>query len=1349
MPPNTRPPSRERKQAFALVIALSLMAFVLVLLLTITSLVRVETQSANIAKQTAQARQNALLGMQVALGELQRTAGPDTRVTAPHLDDDLAAKPNVFHVAQALDSAPFVKDEDGNLILNPDYGQNAGYLISHVPQVSADPADPGDTEFSPSDYWPYEGGDSVKPGNALLVGPGSTMNDLDENSDGVPDGYVAAPLREISGQSVASNGHYAFHIRDNGLQAQINLTDTFRREDGKMDHPEQRITAQGVGSEFLLPNLDPDDADHQLLLDRVLTNQQLDLTPFVGTDGAKGLFHGVTLQSLGLPVNVKTGGFRRDLTAVMREAEDNGGLVDDDGDQWNKLTAFQAARMQRWRDQTVALEGESKPTDMAEHRWNALNAITLRDDQNQPDTQVDEWRTKSSPDTHPLLQEKIFPPMSDLWITSDPGGGSWKQLLTHVTKKQRLADGSGALSTGLAAEATSQLNPVIARIALNFYFTLDWPTIRLHLVPAIVLWNPYSEPISTPAGETWYFVWPWEPQHFRAWHYQMKVSNPAWEGGDELWLDSWMDVPFKYSGNDAQFAFEFQNSSGDSTITIPPGEAHFFTMHEHEQVPLTESGSVPHKNYLTPEDYRAVLRQGLHDLGGYSFYVEKDIEEEIKENSQYGLDNGGWRKWQHFPNYDPDDPDTDPQAIAVNETGLSPSAGWNINEFVMHLNGRPGQDWSTMRNRGFYFTSEAGTPDWNGQMRSENTEGSINYLHQSVPKVFSTTGTDEIDDPDEPNLLPMFGQQPASFNSGAPLDNSYPGWPGWGATWSLRLPDPSFSAEQTNQAGESVTAQDANYTAPSRWLVDHNPTAPFQLNDPLGISRSSGQTGGTYRNPANYIGGFSLDPSHFDYASFSHPIHSDNQYIGLSDDIPTSGGVPRLVLYEIPDGIEDEADPPVLRGSESIASLGAFMHARPHSVGHAWTYNVWKPDREMFPREFAVGRSQGGGSYHGSDYVANAPTYAIGNSFARTLIPRESVTRSYFPGPDAPQTPPDSIPYSEGQYPISGTSSGEEIYHPGYDISWIYNEVLWDDFILTPHANRRLLWQGTTEDRDFDTSAENVLISGAFNINSTSVDGWAAMLGSMLDVELSPQDGSSEASPDQERVPLSRFVEPWTAALSPEAGQDLIHTNAYAGYRRLTVDQVNRLAEEIVEQVKLRGPFLSVSEFVNRMLIEEGDDTDGLGLSGALQTAINDAGLNDAMGTSSDDVWQEPSDFGGIWANSDDDADAFHGMFLENAEGPRTAGSPGYLLQSDVLSRIGSVLQARSDTFTVRSYGSVGDADAPQAQAWLEATVQRVAEFVDPENDPEALPDNLTALNQQFGRKFKVISFRWLSKEDI
>ena len=77
-----RPSRPSQGNGFALVIALSLMAFVLLLLLSITTLVQVETRSAAQAIAINQARQNALLGLQEALGVLQSAAGPDQRVTA-------------------------------------------------------------------------------------------------------------------------------------------------------------------------------------------------------------------------------------------------------------------------------------------------------------------------------------------------------------------------------------------------------------------------------------------------------------------------------------------------------------------------------------------------------------------------------------------------------------------------------------------------------------------------------------------------------------------------------------------------------------------------------------------------------------------------------------------------------------------------------------------------------------------------------------------------------------------------------------------------------------------------------------------------------------------------------------------------------------------------------------------------------------------------------------------------------------------------------------------------------------------------------------------------------------------
>ena len=69
-------------QGFALVIALSMMAFVLVLLLSMTLLVQVETTNSRQALNQLRAKESARLALMMALGDLQRYAGPDQRVTA-------------------------------------------------------------------------------------------------------------------------------------------------------------------------------------------------------------------------------------------------------------------------------------------------------------------------------------------------------------------------------------------------------------------------------------------------------------------------------------------------------------------------------------------------------------------------------------------------------------------------------------------------------------------------------------------------------------------------------------------------------------------------------------------------------------------------------------------------------------------------------------------------------------------------------------------------------------------------------------------------------------------------------------------------------------------------------------------------------------------------------------------------------------------------------------------------------------------------------------------------------------------------------------------------------------------
>jgi hypothetical protein len=68
-------------RAFALVLVISLLALLVLLAYALSALSRVDSQLAGTAVHQVRARQNALLGLHLALGELQRHAGPDERIT--------------------------------------------------------------------------------------------------------------------------------------------------------------------------------------------------------------------------------------------------------------------------------------------------------------------------------------------------------------------------------------------------------------------------------------------------------------------------------------------------------------------------------------------------------------------------------------------------------------------------------------------------------------------------------------------------------------------------------------------------------------------------------------------------------------------------------------------------------------------------------------------------------------------------------------------------------------------------------------------------------------------------------------------------------------------------------------------------------------------------------------------------------------------------------------------------------------------------------------------------------------------------------------------------------------------
>ncbi len=260
---------------------------------------------------------------------------------------------------------------------------------------------------------------------------------------------------------------------------------------------------------------------------------------------------------------------------------------------------------------------------------------------------------------------------------------------------------------------------------------------------------------------------------------------------------------------------------------------------------------------------------------------------------------------------------------------------------------------------------------------------------------------------------------------------------------------------------------------------------------------------------------------------------------------------------------------------------------------------------------------------------------------------------------------------------------------------------------------------------DGKRSAAFILTQGAFNVNSTSVPAWVSVLSALAREDVPLASGASDTDPPG--TPMLRVRQPSIGLDGNFTGTDLL----WNSYRTLDGGEIETLAELIVGEIRERGPFLSVAEFVNRRLGNGGELTQ----RGAIQAALDRSNINSIMESNARAIDPlEIADYG--WVNP------------SAVTGNTGAGAPGEISQGDILSAIGSFITVRSDTFRIRAYGDARDAQGNIiAQAWCEATVQRVPDYLDPTDLPHE--PATSRVNQDFGRKFELVAFRWLRQSEI
>ena len=1249
--------AKTRTKGFALLITVTLLAFLVLLLVSLASLTRVETQVASNNQNLAQARQNALMALNIALGELQKYTGPDQRTTArSDMDSTLANTTtasgrwlgaygsgaaadytmNPSAVGTAVVNASDTKGSQAKLLnwlvsgnestpFSPSAHMGATGNIATPPSVFQFTPNGAVTNLTAastalSDTITITDKDNAAQPARLLVGSNTTGNS--------PADYVVAPLKTISavspglGTTAVPVGRYAWWVGDEGAKARVNLPMATSTQAAYAFVSSQRAAVELVdavnpsASTSLASGqmLDPTgttsryDPNNPLLV-KLLSPDQLPMLSAAAATTlstvAKYRHHDLTVWSTSVLSDTYAGGLKKDLSAVLAK------LV------------LPATHASPHADNDFIFKPEPNAGSFTSNEFGVPTWGQLRS-----------FAQKTTAATGQFTVEAPGMVKISGRIVPTPTNTSIAPVMTYAT----IGFCYGVrISAPVGPDTTLPSSPL----------TVDLPgtPIRLGAFPVVVLWNPYATDISPAIYE----------------------------------------VGFRKRGS-ANFELQAGPVGTTATSTNPPAWS-FANVIEQKTLDGYISATDPYLRFL--------VETPVIPAGQSLVFTLNTTDIEFQQSDYACRLTYGYRRLNHV---------LLPRAAGSAATITTPHQIYRVG-----ANGS-GTIWSGAPRT--YFTSA-------GTLNFGNSDYSYSYLRlinstvpaSAIPPPATFPKTYDPYDNTAANpgldILQWLGEfRPEGQYGAAPY--------GYAAGYSKFV---SPSNEPTNallrNEGEIGMISEPTFWLPftmrfnnadTRWLAMGNPRSMF-VSSPPPPSGSTYEPTNWLASPQNYnwppglnvIGGVSTPRAHAGVA--------------LNSSATTATDV---VLYDF------------RPHNQPLLSIGQLQHAN----------LSWLPDN---------------------------PSYAVGNSAGNI----------YLNG-----TPSALIRQRSGSGFAGATAKTTTI----YDSSWLLNRVLWDQYFissvpnagtgtatdtasvaldpLTPLPNPRHLRYGSPSDttlRDISKASTGLVLAGGFNINSTSEQAWRAVLAGVNRLSYDPVNPSGP--PIELRAALSRFTKPQSA---PPA--TLTNANVWTGYRMLDEAQIAQLAQSIVTEIRSRGPSISLADFINRRLVDTGafPQTNDKRLSGTIQAAIENTAstanpVNSATAAPYTNLVPAPPS----WQGSMNPFKAGSGTSVA-PRSARAAYAPQYLTQADVFSTLGSSLSARSDTFVVRTYGDVLDAvnstsPAPvvNARAWCEAVVQRLPDFTDM-SDPALLasgnatnPSITNATNKSFGRRYKVISFRWLTPSDI
>jgi hypothetical protein len=1181
-------PIERNDKGFTLIVSILLLLLIAMVALGMISLSTIELRKSSSSQSITKARDNARMAMMIAIGELQQHLGPDQRISADarvtHGANTNAAHPHwlsAWTTTRDNGTAWVTRDAAKGGLQDRRVSTNWNASESRIACLVSG----NENAIYHADDLP---GDPSK--MTTLLGKGSLGADASQED------IVMAPK-----VSVASNGNmgtYSWWVSDLGAKANVATRDRSLTRSSR--HGE--VLSQ---DQSLLAFAKKDATDD--LRQRFSTESQIKLAE---SDLSSGHPHHLTVYSAAMPINVREGGWKRDLTSYLESSgnvpairvggADLLGLVDSDnlvGPANTRADMMSASPRQALRYENVS------------PNFGLLRTWAQRAQENKAGSQT--------------LEMEI----AQLAPTSTGGGNSKSVDYRNRTE--------------------SHLMPVLVEGSL--YYNLSFydparPTasaphqLRVHYYPRVALWNPYNVKLTIPDSAIFFHI-----------NGSKSVEITLRDRSRANYRMYW-----GLGGGAARGSMFFQMSG----VTLEPGETRVWSPSTNSPYNETNFSA----NRLTTDSPPHPSRSLYQDTRADGLPLFQPLSNGTSVLAQPNSLTGSPLEWREI--------------VPPKPAGNIQSSAWTQADD--------------------YFMS------W------KPLQGAFSNLQnfQNMPMGRFISCAYQYGDEDE---LPV---EWTSLDP-VPMARSTLARPVINATPDRRTRD-GFRLRWLEETESNIIGGGSLAGRP-------------HLEDSA-IGNWNLRASWSYRNPfdnvtdvaPHFFGIYTRDlfDGDVDWNSMT-PRSAGGRVLGAAFEQPSSAPEARI-LFDLP------------RSGAEIASLGAFQHV-------AFSEFIWHP------------------------------TYALGNSLADPRIERDKTEpdRSIKLNQDMGGWNRHSIGWAtDGRSNNdNGLASDEDnwAWHSRsflndealnqnliYDLSYELNHSLWDAYFLSsgtpaeksqfvidsemnPLPNGRLrlnpaVAKPTAADlQHYHRAATSLLVDGALNINSSSIEAWESLLLSGM-----------KSTGANETVAFPRMLD------LPGGDWDGINPtskNAWSGQRVFTREEIRRLAEEIVREIRTRGPFIGLSDFVNRRL--KNDET---GTKGTLQAAIDRSGLNSKFY----DRW--PLENSASLPNYQHKDNIEDPTRLEQSLKPDTTawGALGFLTQADLLQFLAPALSGRSDTFKIRAYGEDLDASGKVvARAWCEAVVQRTPEFVNRDDNLIEGPSTLKVVNKFFGRRFQIISFRWLDPKEV